>query len=72
MLLFLTLNNDVTQIILDCLILLFCVMAALQFSVSNWLRAADWSMYEITFLEHGYDSYDSIVSLLEADLGQQE
>ena len=41
---------------------------AAEFSIYNWLRAADWSEYEKNLVEHGYDTYTSCVHLSEADL----
>ena len=39
-----------------------------QFSVRDWLRAVNYSHYEKNFIEHGYKTYHSCVSLSEADL----
>ena len=43
-------------------------MAAHQFSLHEWLRAAGWSNYEKILLEHGYNSYESCFNLSKADL----
>ena len=32
------------------------------------VRAAGWSKYESNFVHHGFDSYDDIVKITEADL----
>ena len=42
--------------------------AELEFSVRDWLRAVGLSHYEENFLEHGYKTYHSCVSLSKADL----
>ena len=39
-----------------------------EFSVRDWLRAVNYSRYEKNFIEHGYKTYHSCVSLSEADL----
>ena len=39
-----------------------------EFSVSDWLRAVNYSRYEKNFIEHGYKTYHSCVSLSVADL----
>ena len=46
----------------------FCEMAAHQFSLHDWLRAAGRSEYEKILLEHGYNSYESCFNLSKADL----
>ena len=43
-------------------------MAAHQFSLHEWLRAAGRSIYEKILLEHGYNSYESCFNLSKADL----
>ena len=40
----------------------------MEFSVHDWLRAADFSKYEKNLLEHGYNTYESCVNLSQADL----
>ena len=43
-------------------------MAAQQFSVRAWLKSIDGSEYETNFLNHGYQSYDDVVTLTRDDL----
>ena len=43
-------------------------MAAHQFSLHEWLRAAGRSKYEKILLEHGCNSYESCFNLSKADL----
>ena len=56
-LLFLTMNNDVTQFTF--------VMA---FSVGAWLKATGYSQYEPNFRKHGYTSYHTVKELSRVDL----
>ena len=44
-------------------------MAAQQFSIRDWLKAAGWPRsYESIFLSNGYTTYSSIVKLSRDDL----